>query len=115
MVTISRNELQDLLNTCLDLKLVEVLPEIAYQDYHLPQAINVPLSDFFNERVLRLIPDRSNTIVVYSLNYECHQSGQAAMCLLELGYQTVFDYEPGKIDWRAAQLPIEYGASRIRY
>ncbi|QDT91666.1 rhodanese-like domain-containing protein [Gimesia algae] len=115
MVTISRNDLRELLETCLDLKLVEVLPEVSYLEYHLPGAVNVPLSDCFNERVIRVFPDRSQTIVVYSLNFECIQSELATQCLLELGYQTVYDYEPGKIDWRAAKLPIEYGPSILDY
>ena len=115
MVTISRNELRELLETCSDLTLVEVLPAVSFLEYHLPGAINVPLSDCFNERVLILVPERSQTIVVYSLNFECRQSELATQCLLELGYQSVFDYEPGKIDWRAAKLPIEFGPSIFEY
>ncbi|WP_417377736.1 rhodanese-like domain-containing protein [Gimesia sp.] len=110
MVTISRNELREFLKACPDLRLLEVLPEVSYLEYHLPGAINLPLGDCFNERVLRVFPDRSQAIVVYSLDFECLQSELATECLLELGYQAVFDYEPGKIDWRAAKLPIEYGS-----
>ncbi|EDL62191.1 rhodanese-like domain-containing protein [Gimesia maris] len=115
MVTISRNELRELLETCSGLTLVEVLPAVSFLEYHLPGAINVPLSDCFNERALILVPERSQTIVVYSLNFECRQSELATQCLLELGYQSVFDYEPGKIDWRAAKLPIEFGPSILEY
>ncbi|MCA9003626.1 MAG: rhodanese-like domain-containing protein [Planctomycetaceae bacterium] len=111
MVTISRNELRELLKACPDVKLVEVLPEASFLEYHLPGAINAPLSDCFNERVLFLIPEFSQMIVVYSLNFACQQSELAARCLLELGYESVFDYEPGKVDWRAAKLPVEYGPS----
>lgn len=109
MVTISRNDLQQLLVSCPNLKLVEVLPEPAYRDFHLQGAINVPLSEDFEERVLEEIPDKNQTVVVYSLNFECTNSEQAVQRLRELGYQNIYDYEPGKIDWNAAQLPVEDG------
>ncbi|QDT28002.1 thiosulfate:cyanide sulfurtransferase [Gimesia panareensis] len=109
MLTISRKELQELLVSCPDLKLVEVLSETDFQKFHLQGAINIPLGDFFCEQILQEIPDKTQTVVVYSLNYECKYSEQATQQMLQLGYQRVYDYEPGKIDWIAAHLPTEYG------
>lgn len=108
MLTISRNELQRRLTSCPNLKLVEVLPETDYREYHLRGAINVPLDDRFEEHVLKAVPDKNQTVIVYSLNFECENSEQATQLLLKMGYQSVYDYEPGKIDWNAAQLPIEH-------
>ncbi|GEM_PF-1093431 len=113
MVTISRNDLQQLLRSCPNLKLVEVLSEPSYQDFHLQGAINVPLSDDFEERILKEIPDKNQTVIVYSLNFECTISEQAVQRLRELGYPNSYDYEPGKIDWNAAQLPIEDGSHQV--
>ncbi len=113
MFTISRNELQALLISCPNLKLVEVLPESSYREFHLRGAINVPLSDDFEERILQKIPDKNQTVIVYSLNFECKNSEQAVCRLGTLGYQNVYDYEPGKIDWNAAQLPVESGFSSM--
>jgi len=87
MVTISRNDLQQLLRSCPNLKLVEVLSEPSYQDFHLQGAINVPLSDDFEERILKEIPDKNQTVIVYSLNFECTISEQAVQRLRELGYR----------------------------
>lgn len=109
MLTISRKELQELIASCPDLKLIEVLSGTAFQEFHLLGAINIPLGNFFCEQVLQAIPDKNQTIVVYSLNYECKLSEQATQHILQLGYQRVYDYEPGKADWKAAQLPIEFG------
>ncbi|WP_197995527.1 rhodanese-like domain-containing protein [Gimesia algae] len=67
--------------------------------------------DQFEEQILKEILDKNQTIIVYSLNFECKNSEQAMQCLLKLGYQSVYDYEPGKVDWNAAQLPIEHGPS----
>lgn len=111
MVTISRNDLQGLLVSCPNLKLVEVLPESSYREFHLRGAINVPLDNDFEERILHEIPDKHQTVIVYSLNFECKNSEQAVRRLMILGYQNVYDYEPGKIDWNAAQLPVENGLS----
>ncbi|WP_339735140.1 rhodanese-like domain-containing protein [uncultured Gimesia sp.] len=109
MVTISRNDLQRLIVSCPDLKLVEVLSETSYQEFHLRGAINIPLNHHFEEQFLQKFPDKCQTIIVYSLNFECPISEQAMQRLLELGYQNIYDYEPGKIDWNAAQLPVEHG------
>ncbi|MCA9019822.1 MAG: rhodanese-like domain-containing protein [Planctomycetaceae bacterium] len=109
MLTISRKELQELLISCPDLKLVEVLPETLFQEFHLQGAINIPFDELFCERILLEIPDQNQIVVLYSLNYECKYSEQATREMLQLGYQIVYDYEPGKIDWKAARLPIEYG------
>lgn len=113
MLTISRSELQKLLNSCSNLKLVEVLPEASYKEFHLKGAINVPLGDRFAEQIQREIPDKYQIIIVYSLNFECQKSEQAMQCLQELGYQNIYDYEPGKIDWNAAQFPIESGSPGV--
>ena len=109
MSTISRNDLQQLLASCSDLKLLEVLPEAAYQEYHLRGAINIPLDSGFESELSVQCPDKAQTIVVYGLNFECDLSRQALARLIELGYENIYHYEPGKVDWKAAQLPVEYG------
>lgn len=112
MQTISRNDLQALIASSPELKLVEVLAEASYQEFHLRGAINIPLDLHFDTQILLEFPDKGQTIIVYSLNFECPLSEQAMHRLRELGYQTIYDYEPGKIDWNAAQLPIEHGLSK---
>lgn len=112
MVTISRNDLQGLIVSCPGLKLVEVLPEASYQKFHLRGAINIPLDPHFDEQFLQIFTDKNQTIVVYSLNFECKLSKQAVQRLQELGYRNIYDYEPGKIDWNAAQLPVEHGTPK---
>lgn len=111
MLTIGRNDLQQLLASCPDLYLVEVLPESAYQDYHLRGAINAPFDADFGKVIAERCPDKMQTLIVYGLNFECETSRQALECLTELGYQSIYHYEPGKVDWKAAQLPIEHGSS----
>jgi rhodanese-related sulfurtransferase len=107
MQTISRNELRQKLSNGHDLAVVEVLPEANYRKFHLPGAINVPLRDDFDERIQQAIPEKTQPVVVYCQSTECDASPKAAKRMDELGYQEVYDYEPGKADWEAAGLPIE--------
>ena len=87
--------------------LVEVLSTDQYHEFHLPGAINVPLDDHFDERIQEAVPDKDRMVVVYCHNSECQASSKAARRMDELGYQQVFDYEAGKVDWREAGLPTE--------
>ncbi len=109
MLTISRNDLLGLLVSCPDLKLIEVLPESSYREFHIRNALNIPLNDLFEERIRQTIPDKYQTIIVYSLDFDCKNSEQAMYRLSKMGYQNICDYEPGKIDWNAARLPVEEG------
>jgi rhodanese-related sulfurtransferase len=89
------------------LALVEVLDSKFYRKFHLPGAINVPLDEDFDERIQQSVPDKNRTVVVYCLDAECEASPKAARRMDELGYQQVFDYEAGKVDWQEAGLPVE--------
>lgn len=89
--------------------LIDVLPAESYQQFHIEGAINVPLDDHFTERIQQITLNLSQLIVVYSLDFDCSHSSEALQRLRDLGYQNLFDYEPGKIDWSAAQLPTRQG------
>lgn len=106
MQEISREELKTMLDQN-GLALVEVLSPEAYEKFHLPGAVNVPLGDGFDQRIQNAVPHKNQPVVVYCLDAECQASPQAARRLEELGYGQVSDYEAGKEDWKAAGLPIE--------
>lgn len=44
--------------------LVDVLPRVAYNDGHIPGALNLPVAEI-PTRARRLLPDRSREIIVY--------------------------------------------------
>jgi len=104
---IERDELREKMERGDDFTLVEVLGEDDYEDYHLPDAINVPEGDDFEDRIVEAVPDMAETVVVYCKDEDCGASPSAARKMADLGYQRVFDYGPGKEDWKAADLPIE--------
>jgi rhodanese-related sulfurtransferase len=106
MQTISREQLNERLAND-ELALVEVLGWGHYCDFHLPGAISVPWGGEFDQQIQRAVPEKDKMVVVYCLDTESQASSQAARRMDELGYQRVFDYVAGKMDWRGVGLPIE--------
>ena len=43
-------------------------------DFHLPDAINVPLASDFGEAIQQAVPDKSRTVIVYCWDEDCHAS-----------------------------------------
>lgn len=108
MKPLSRSEVQDKLANDPSVALVEVLDEEHYRKFHLPDAVNVPISaDDFDIRIQEVVPEESRPVIVYCLDAECQASPKAAQRMENLGYTDVFDYEAGKEDWKAAGLPVE--------
>ncbi len=107
MQTITREEVKRKIERNDPFCLVEVLGADAYEEYHLPTAINVPLGEAFAASVQRAAPDKRKTIVVYCKDEACPASAKAADQLEALGYQDVRDYTGGKVDWKDAGLHVE--------
>lgn len=91
--------------------IVEVLSEDEYTKFHLPTAINIPLKDNFEERIQEVLPDKHQPVVVYCMNEQCDASPKAAGMMEKLGYERVYDYAAGKMDWKQAGLPVRSPAS----
>ena len=108
--TISREELKGKLDRGEAVVLVETLGPAYFEDAHLPGAINIPHTEV-DELAPGLLPDKTAQIVVYCSNRACQNSPHAARRLDALGYDNVYDYEAGKLDWISAGLPTEGGAA----
>jgi rhodanese-related sulfurtransferase len=106
MHTISRNETQEMI-TGNGVTVVDVLSPEKFREYHLPGAINVPLGSDFDKRIRDAVPDKSAPVVVYCYDTDCDASSKALRQMEQLGYQKVWNYEAGKVDWKEAGLPIE--------
>jgi rhodanese-related sulfurtransferase len=79
---------------------VEVLPAAAYKKEHLPHAVNIPLENLTTEMMRTLKKDQA--VIVYCADYQCDLSARAAWRLESIGFQEVYRYTPGKVDWLAA-------------
>jgi rhodanese-related sulfurtransferase len=108
--TIDRETLKQWMDEKRDITLVDVLPPDKYEEFHLPGALNIPLDADFGARIRENFPDCFQPIVVYCLDQDCSASPKAAEAMQRLGYQKVYDYEAGKVDWRHAGFPVEEGA-----
>jgi rhodanese-related sulfurtransferase/CBS domain-containing protein len=86
-------------------QLVEVLPADRYAKQHLPGAINIPLKEL--DASTTAVLDKRNPVVVYCADYLWDLSPRAACRLETLGFEQVYDYVPGKVDWLARGLPTE--------
>jgi rhodanese-related sulfurtransferase len=100
---VDRKRLRELIDS--GAQLVEVLPAKEYQEDHLPGAISLPLRRL--EKEASEVLDKTRPVVVYCWDTVCDLSPRAAWRLEAMGFQQVYDYENGKVDWMAAGLPTE--------
>ena len=89
-------------------QLVEVLPLPEYEWAHLPQATHLPLAELDERSSARLAQGRP--VIVYCHDWLCDLSPRAAHELERLGFDDVYDYAAGKMDWLSADLPYQGSA-----
>lgn len=107
MQTLSREALKTMMDENRDFRLIEALPQKAFEEAHLPGAINIPVeADDFEEQVRDAVPDKDKDVVLYCANTECPASPNAAKKMEAMGYTSVYDYEAGKEDWQEAGLEV---------
>jgi rhodanese-related sulfurtransferase len=106
MRVITRNELEQALQSPEPPLLLEALPAQHFEAEHLPGAYNLPL-DEVDTLAQALIPRLNTPVVTYCSGLTCPNSKIAAKRLEELGYTDVSAYEGGKEDWLKAGLPFE--------
>lgn len=105
-VTVTRAELEQLLDRPHPIVLVDALPQSYYAQLHLPGAINLVESDV-DDLAAVLLPHRDHTIVTYCSNENCQNSKAVARRLEALGYTDVRTYPAGIQDWVEAGNPTE--------
>jgi len=88
---------------------VNVLDGPYYDDCCITGSINIPLSDMGN--ILAMI-DKSSEIVVYCASYKCTASVDARKKLLAMGYDKVYLYEGGMVEWLQRGFPVAGACSK---
>jgi rhodanese-related sulfurtransferase len=104
--TISREEIQALIEDGTPPILVETLRTEHFEQGHLPGAIHIHF-EAVDELAPALLPDKDAAIVTYCSNVACRNSGIAQARLEALGYTDVRKYAEGKDDWAAAGLELD--------
>jgi rhodanese-related sulfurtransferase len=89
-----------------DAQVVEVLPEDAFRQEHLPGAVNIPMAELTEERALSVL-DPALPIITYCYDHECDLSARAAARLEAFGCREVYDYTASKVAWLGMGLPYE--------
>jgi rhodanese-related sulfurtransferase len=86
------------------LALVNVLNRDVFDEKHIPNSVNIPLSeiDQFERRF-----SKEKNIIVYCASSDCDASRRAATELSQRGFSHVAAYEGGTADWEEAHQPIE--------
>ncbi len=105
MKTITREELQKLIEANKDVTIIEALPQEEFDKGHIPGAIRISKSEV-DTLAPQLLPNKNAKIVVYCASLECNASTAVTGMLTSRGYIDVSDYKEGKADWIAANLPI---------
>lgn len=85
--------------------LVEALSARAFEDEHIPGAVNVP-GEMTAELAAAVAPDCAGTVVVYCSGPGGTRSRVTAAAFERLGYTDVRVYPGGKLDWAQAGLPL---------
>ncbi len=78
-----------------------------YEDGHIKGAINIPQFSFEpdNETLSKL--DKSTNLVIYCDGNDCDVSKRLAKEFIKLGYNFVFVYLGGYMEWATLGFPIE--------
>jgi rhodanese-related sulfurtransferase len=101
MNLITREELKQKLDNGDRFKLIMTMHELAFQQAHIPNSINIYQLE---EALARLRPDEE--IVVYCTNEACVASVRAYRLLKAHGYRQVRRYAGGLTDWSEAGYPL---------
>jgi rhodanese-related sulfurtransferase len=111
MDTITPLELEAMLADRIDVVLVNVMSERAFEREHIPSSHNLSVVDeSFAERVEQLAGSKHDTIVVYGAGDEsADESEGAARKLAAAGFTDVMHLEDGLEGWIDSGLGVESG------
>ncbi len=100
--TISRDELEGMLDRGQPLKLIMALNRWAFDAKHIPGSLH-----FDDPEELYRAVDPDDEVVVYCSNVDCLASVALYRDLAARGYRNVRRYAGGLIDWEDGGLPLE--------
>ena len=78
-----------------------------YARRHIPGSHHLDMKDGFTKDALEAIADKDQPIVIYSSSAECARGYRGAVFAVAWGYQKVYFFRGGFVDWRDVDLPLE--------
>jgi rhodanese-related sulfurtransferase len=89
--------------------LLDVRDPGAYQEKHIPGAVNLPPNEDFAADAASVAPDRDSRLVVYSGHEQQTDSGETCGKLEGIGYTNVSCLSVGLMGWMEQGYPVEFG------
>jgi rhodanese-related sulfurtransferase len=101
MITVSAQELKDLLERFPGMVLLNVRPIGTLLESQLPGSVRVPQVEL-EAKADALLPDKTVVIAVYGADLNCEASSKAATTLEKLGYKYIYNFMVGLKGWKEA-------------
>jgi rhodanese-related sulfurtransferase len=76
---------------------------------HIPGSHHLDMKDGFTERSLAAVARKDQPIVIYSSGVQCARGYRGAVFAVSWGYEKVYYFRGGFVDWRDVDLPLESG------
>lgn len=93
------------------LMVINVLPVEYYKDFHIKDSVHVSFDEF--EENLKSW-NKKDQYVIYCADYACMSSAFAVQVMLEQGFEHVWEYAGGAVDWYQKKLPSQ-GPAQMDY
>lgn len=107
----SSTELHQRIDKGEDFVLIDVLDKESFQKEHIPEAINIPLTEL-RQRAKRDL-SKNQRIVVYGQTHDDPTSNEASALLEEMGFRKVSDFDGGLRAWKRAGFLTEGNKPQI--
>lgn len=78
-----------------------------YARRHIPGAHHLDMKDGFTRESLAAVAEKVDAIVIYSSGVKCGRAYRAAEQAVRWGYEKVYYFRGGIVDWKDVHYPIE--------
>lgn len=76
---------------------------------HVPGAHHLDMKDGFTQQTLAAVARKNRPIVIYSSGIKCGRAHKASVLSVSWGYQKVYYFRGGIVDWKDVHFPMESG------
>ena len=74
---------------------------------HIPGAHHIDMKDGFTRETLAAVATKEQPIVIYSSGIKCNKVHKASEFAAAWGYQKIYYFRGGIVDWRDVGFPLE--------
>ena len=78
-----------------------------YARRHIPGSHHLDMKHGFTKAALEAVAAKDQPIVIYSSSAECARGYRGAVFAVAWGYEKVYFFRGGFVDWRDVDLPLE--------